>query len=73
MVRDNSGEAVTVVAKVGCVVSDGSTEFAYVDDEVTAVVTTLTYAVVDSTGLESTCDVTVTINDDESPKLEAGC
>ena len=33
-------------------------------------VTMLTYAVVDSTGLESTCDVTVTINDDESPTLE---
>ena len=67
---DNSGELLTVVAKVDGVVIDGSTEFAYVGDGETAVVTTLTYAVVDSTGLESTCDVTVTINDDESPTLE---
>ena len=69
-VSDNSGEVLTVVAKVGGVVIDESTEFAYVGDGETAVVTTLTYAVVDSTGLESTCDVTVTINDDESPTLE---
>jgi hypothetical protein len=52
------------------VVIDGSTEFPYVGDGETAVVTTLTFVVVDSTGLESTCDVTVTINDDESPTLE---
>eukprot|EP01050_Picozoa_sp_SAG11_P068016 SAG11_NODE_48836_length_121_cov_45.363636_1_plen_32_part_01 len=29
--------------------------------------TTVTYAVVDSTGLESTCDVTITVEDDEAP------
>ena len=67
---DNSGELLTVVAKVDHVVIDGSTQFPYVGDGETAVVTTLTYAVVDSTGLESTCDVTVTINDDESPTLQ---
>ena len=69
-VSDNSGEELTVVAKVDGVAIDGSTEFPYADVGETAVVTTLTYAVADSTGLESTCDVTVTINDDESPTLE---
>mgnify|MGYP002701085971 CR=1 FL=1 len=67
---DNSGEQLTVVGKVDGVVTGEETIFQYVGDGETVAVTTLTYVVVDSTGLESTCDVTVTINDDESPTLE---
>ena len=64
---DNSGEDIPIVASVLDIPVAASTEFPYVGPSGT-VATTLTFSATDLSGQVSTCDVSVTVHDDEDPQ-----